>query len=116
MLVSAIAAVSCQSEIDPFEGVVRETSLEVVHSLDIFPIEGGELMLTVNLKSETRSPWSASVEAEGGWCTLSELEGKTSSTIMMNVQANVNARNKPLAPRQAVLTFSSVIEGRLDTY
>ena len=67
MLISAIAAVSCQREMDPFEGVVRETSLDVTHSLDIFPIEGGEHMLTVNLKSQTRSPWTASVQAEGGW-------------------------------------------------
>ena len=67
MLLTAFLAVSCQNEVDPFEGVVRETSLKVEHEMDIFPVEGGELMLTVNLKSGTRSPWAASVNSEGDW-------------------------------------------------
>ena len=107
MLMTAVMAVACQGEVDPFEGVVRETSLKVEHEMDIFPVEGGEIMLTVNLKSELRSPWTAVVSPGGEWCVLSESEGKTSSTVTLTVDANVDEQNKPMIPRQALVTFSS---------
>ena len=106
ILISAAAAVACR-QADPLEGVVRETSLKVGHEMEIFPIEGGEIMLTVDLKSRDRSPWEAVVMSEEGWCTLSETSGRASSTITLSVTANVDGQNKPLAPRQTQVVFKS---------
>ena len=106
ILISAAAAVACR-QADPLEGVVRETSLKVGHEMEIFPIEGGEIMLTVDLKSRDRSPWEAVVMSEEGWCTLSETFGRASSTITLCVTANVDGQNKPLAPRQTQVVFKS---------
>lgn len=107
LLFAASVAASCQMEKDPLAGVVKENSLEVIYDFGVFPIEGGEQMLTVNLKSVSRSPWELVQVTGQEWCLPSVMTGQTSSTIKIKVLENTDQNGLPQAPRSVELCFRS---------
>ena len=99
LFIAILAAVSCQIE-EQFEGAVNQPVFSVTSNVEIYSVDGGEDLIALTLKSEAKQ-WSLDQLSGSDWCKISQIGGRTSTTIKVTVDPNEGA------PRQSELLFTA---------